>query len=76
MRINHHVSRSHAGALASVVYLAQAVSRDVGSRDHDRERHDVVDPVPMIALGIDPDRYGDLLIATHHKFALLSSRFG
>jgi putative nucleotidyltransferase with HDIG domain len=79
--INHHVSRSHTGALAHVVYLAQAVAEDL---DHLGDRQatqadagsvDPVDPVPLIALGIEPERYHDLLATTQQRYALLSVRF-
>jgi putative nucleotidyltransferase with HDIG domain len=76
--VNHHVSRSHTGAIAHVVYLAQAASSDLtpsghdGDHDHPREP---VDPVPMITLGIEPERYHDLLVTTQQRYALLSVRF-
>jgi len=61
---------------ALVVYLAQAASSDLsptaGNSDHPREP---VDPVPMIALGIEPERYHDLLVTTQQRYALLSVRF-
>jgi HD-like signal output (HDOD) protein len=79
--INHHVARSATGALAHVVYLAQAVAEDL---DHLGDRQatqadagsvDPVDPVPLIALGIEPERYHDLLATTQQRYALLSVRF-
>jgi putative nucleotidyltransferase with HDIG domain len=73
---NHHVARSHTGPVAHVVYLAQAASSDLsptaGDADHPR---DAIDPVPMIALGIEPERYHDLLVTTQQRYAMLSVRF-
>jgi HD-like signal output (HDOD) protein len=78
--INHHVSRSHTGPVAHVVYLAQAASADLAPRRDPRHEptapsRDAVDPVPMIALGIEPERYHDLLVTTQQRYALLSVRF-
>jgi putative nucleotidyltransferase with HDIG domain len=74
--INHHVSRSHTGAVAHVVYLAQAASAELSPRSGDADHpRDPVDPVPMIALGIEPERYHDLLVTTQQRYALLSVRF-
>jgi HD-like signal output (HDOD) protein len=74
--INHHVARSHTGPIAHVVYLAQATSDDLTpTRDGFEAPRETVDPVPMIALGIEPDRYSDLLVTTQQRYALLSVRF-
>jgi putative nucleotidyltransferase with HDIG domain len=79
--INHHVSRSHTGALAHVVYLAQAVSEDLDLAQHrghspaEARTTDPVDPVPLVALGIEPERYLELLVTTQQRYALLSVRF-
>jgi HD-like signal output (HDOD) protein len=74
--VNHHVACSHTGPLAHVVYLAQAVSADLerpdAVADISRER---VDAIPMLALGIEPERYRDLLVSTQQRYALLSARF-
>jgi hypothetical protein len=59
-----------------VVYLAQAVSTDL---EESTGRVDtwpaIIDPLPMIALGIEPDRYRDLLVTTQQRYAVLSVRF-
>jgi len=79
--INHHVSRSHTGALAQVVYLAQAVAHDLdrvaeeGAAGIEQRASEPVDPVPLIALGIEPERYHELLVTTQQRYALLSVRF-
>lgn len=79
--INHHTARSHTGPIAHVVYLAQAAASDLNpppTTDDPtamRPPRDPVDPVPMIALGIEPERYHDLLVTTQQRYALLSVRF-
>jgi hypothetical protein len=65
-----------------VVYLAQAVSEDLdlaqrrGHSPAEARTADPVDPVPLVALGIEPERYLELLVTTQQRYALLSVRFG
>jgi putative nucleotidyltransferase with HDIG domain len=74
--VNHHVGRSTTGAVAHVVYLAQSVASDLERMTGPADApNDPVDPVPMIALGIDPERYRDILVTTQQRYALLSMRF-